>query len=103
MYNDEFAGLSQTYKGPYERTQITDVNNASSMKVREYKIDLKVKLFKTNSVNDKFVLVDRNPGTPDECAQKIMQKGPAVCGNMEFMGHSTSGAHAGCYCYTYMD
>jgi hypothetical protein len=54
LYHDEFSGLEQTYKGPYERAEITQVNNVSSMRVKEYKIELNVRLFKTNSANRNF-------------------------------------------------
>ena len=52
LYTDDLSGTTQTYRGPYESTQITDINTASSMKVQEYTVHLNAKLIKTNSFND---------------------------------------------------
>ena len=73
------------------------------MRVEEYQVDLNVRLFRTNSSNPNYQLVSNVPGTPEECAQKIIEAGESMCGGMQFMGHSTQGSIAGCYCYSYMD
>jgi hypothetical protein len=74
------------------------------MKVITFDIPMKVKLFKANSYSDNFILLDKDPGTPESCASKIVAAGEQKCGTMEFMSWAPSSIEsAGCYCYTSMN
>jgi len=49
---------------------------------------------------DGYVLLDKNAGTKEECAQKIRSAGKDKCGTMEYMCYApNAGESSGCYCY----